>query len=75
LNPLKDVTGQTFGRLTAVRYVPKRGFECVCTCGVTAVVVSFNLRSGRTRSCGCLRTEALTSRRGQPRRRIEEMSE
>lgn len=56
-NPLKDVTGQKFGRLTALRHIPNRGWECVCSCGAMTVVEASNLRLGYSRSCGCLRVE------------------
>lgn len=64
---LKDITGQVYGRLTAISRVPSPVSEsgeskakvrwlCTCECGRTHVVVAQDLRSGKTRSCGCLRT-------------------
>jgi len=57
--PLIDVTGQTFGRLTVVRRAHAKAGEaawlCRCTCGRMKVAESYNLRSGDTNSCGCLR--------------------
>ena len=54
----KDITGQKFGKLTAIKRVSKIGepvkWECQCDCGNTCVVSENNL--GRsTKSCGCLR--------------------
>ncbi len=58
-----DLTGQKFGRLTALsRCEPKitiRGrresqWLCVCECENKVVVQQNNLRSGHTQSCGCL---------------------
>jgi len=58
---LIDLTGKTFGRLTVQRIAPRTYqtmWECHCLCGVNSVVVSgVNLRTGHTRSCGCLRNE------------------
>lgn len=52
-----DLTGQRFGRLTAVRRAgvlkKQTAWECVCTCGNTTFVPSYYLRSGDTTSCGC----------------------
>lgn len=53
----KDITGQKFGKLTAIKRVSKIGepvkWECKCDCGNTCIVNKNNL--GRsTKSCGCL---------------------
>lgn len=61
---LKDITGQTFGRLTVVeRHLEnakcgRAQWVCECTCGNRRVVHGANLRLGRTVSCGCRRLEA-----------------
>ncbi len=57
-----DLTGQTFGRLTArelVRSDPKKGniWRCDCECGGTKEVPATYLRSGHTKSCGCMNEE------------------
>jgi hypothetical protein len=55
-----DLSDQRFGRLVAVE-VDHHGGElywlCLCDCGAQTVVRSTQLRSGKTRSCGCLRNE------------------
>jgi hypothetical protein len=56
----KDITGQKFGRLTAVSYAGALGkrrsfWDCVCECGKPARVESGKLRSGHSKSCGCLK--------------------
>lgn len=56
------VPGQRFGRLVAVARVEngaggKVRWRCRCDCGVEVEVFASGLRSGRTRSCGCLRRE------------------
>lgn len=60
----KDITGQRFGRLTAVRPTNKREkkyvvWECKCDCGNTVYIRSGSLRNGNTQSCGCLWAEAI----------------
>lgn len=61
-----ELTGQRFGRLTVLRFVGKRESEhlwrCRCNCGNASVVNGGNLRTGHTRSCGCLHSEATTAR-------------
>lgn len=59
-----DLTGQRFGRLTAIRYLkPRQGerlgrWECRCDCGQEALCTSGNLRRGNSTSCGCKRFES-----------------
>ncbi len=55
---LKDWAGRRFGSLMVAGYDGKRGgkhyWRCLCQCGREAVVSQSNLKSGHTRSCGCL---------------------
>lgn len=60
-----DLTGQVFGRLTVVCKSEKRKrrtflWKCFCECGNIVYVLAGNLKSGSTRSCGCLRQETFT---------------
>jgi len=58
-----------YGRLTPVRVIPDAfehnlggrtaGVLCRCDCGEHRVVRPSDLRSGNTRSCGCLRRERM----------------
>jgi len=63
--PIKDITGQRFGRLVAVKVAGrirrKFAWECACDCGNTIRVVGTNLRSGNTKSCGCSRLRRRTA--------------
>lgn len=52
-NRFIDITGQIFGRLTAVMYSSPK-WICRCSCGNSVRVLSGNLRNG-TKSCGCIR--------------------
>lgn len=57
-----DLTNQRFGRLVAkcpaiVRPGKERSWFCKCDCGGTTVVITESLRSGKTKSCGCLSRE------------------
>lgn len=74
-----DLTGQRFGRLVALRvwkYHPTKGLRwlCQCDCGEKTLVASESLRKGKTRSCGCLRSE-LSAERSVSRRRDREERE
>lgn len=69
---LKDLTGQTFGRLTVISRV-SRSYEtgvakwlCRCECGTEPVVFQNALSTGKTKSCGCLQSE-LSSKRAKER--------
>jgi hypothetical protein len=54
-----DLTGQRFGRLVALKEIGRaNGFVlwlCRCDCGSKTKVLSGNLRSGHSRSCGCMK--------------------
>lgn len=58
---VKNIEGQRFGRLVAVRLDPyrkvytSRVWECKCDCGKTIYVPTNKLVNGHTKSCGCLR--------------------
>lgn len=58
--------GLKFGRLTIVREAKpdgyKRKFLCKCDCGNTLMVNLSSLRSGNTKSCGCLRSETIIAK-------------
>src|SRR5262245_49386305 len=54
-----DITGDRYGRLTAMRLCgPGRSWTCICDCGKETTVVQSALRAGNTSSCGCLKIEA-----------------
>ncbi len=60
---IKDISGQKFNMLTAIRIAQRNPlkWECKCDCGNTAYVLSKNLIHGRQKSCGCL------SHKGNPK--------
>jgi hypothetical protein len=60
-----DLTGQTFGYLTVIKEAytstSKRSkWLCKCKCGKEKIVGLSELRTGHTRSCGCLQIEMRT---------------
>lgn len=55
MNTLIDITGQKFGKLTAIRYSGHVMWECQCECGGIKLARGNHLRDGRIKSCGCLR--------------------
>lgn len=59
-----DLTGHVYGRLTVVRRTDRKignmwVWECLCSCGTTKESPIGDLRSGHTKSCGCLSRELL----------------
>jgi hypothetical protein len=63
-----DHAGDKFGMLTVVDRLPPSGgdveWNCVCECGQRKVVTGSSLRSGNTRSCGCIKDgDDLTGKR------------
>lgn len=61
-----DLTKQEFERLTAIRPTEKRAadgsiiWECLCFCGKMHPASSSHLRSGHTKSCGCLKVDSMS---------------
>lgn len=73
---LIDLTGQTFERLRVIERAPdmmhysnpRPVWLCECACGNMTIVRGSNLKSGLTRSCGCLRREE-SAENGRRRRK------
>jgi len=65
MRKLKDLVGQRFGRLHPIKYLGTQSmwggrhgvWLCVCDCGGASKVASKQLKSGQTKSCGCLKRE------------------
>lgn len=68
----EDLTGKKFGRLTVVGQGPdwidkknhkSRQWLCKCDCGSTGILLpEIRLKTGNTKSCGCIRKELLAKR-------------
>jgi hypothetical protein len=56
-----DLVGQKFGRLMVIEPSSPRGkrstWKCLCDCGAEKIAVGHELKSGDTRSCGCIKIE------------------
>lgn len=66
-----NLCGKTFGRLTVIKrcenYVSPSGttrsnWICKCQCGKEVKVTTDKLKSGNTKSCGCLKNEITAQR-------------
>ncbi len=65
----ENLTGRTFGRLTVLKEADERSkngyvqWVCQCSCRDKTVVIipSYRLRSGHTRSCGCLQRDTVAN--------------
>lgn len=64
MNSVIDLTGQKYGRLTPVEFCGikdhKARWKCSCDCGLTVIVPANSLRTGNTKSCGCLHREIVS---------------
>jgi hypothetical protein len=63
-------TGNRFGRLVVIKEAERRRkpsgqiirrFLCQCDCGKQVTVTKYQLSSGKTQSCGCIRTERIVA--------------
>ena len=61
-----DLTGQKFGRWTVLEKAPSKNkavyWICQCECGEIKEVKAASLRSGKSKSCGCLQKDLLSNR-------------
>lgn len=80
---LLNITGHKFGKLQVIRLAQKEGvqrkWECMCECGKEVLVSTGHLRSGHTKSCGCISAELLHTRnfkhgQGSRKRKTREYS-
>lgn len=62
----QDLSGIRFGRLVVISRADVKSahiaWNCLCDCGEQSVCLGINLRSGKSQSCGCLRTEMIVER-------------
>lgn len=64
---MKDLSGQLFGRLVALEPTQERKsgsivWKCQCQCGNIVNISSHSLKTGNTKSCGCLNLEKKRER-------------
>lgn len=60
-----SITGEKYNRLTVIRKTNEKSnnsylWECKCDCGNVVKVKKWNIESGNTKSCGCLKNESIT---------------
>lgn len=63
MGKFKDLTGMKFGRLQVINRAENSGhnirWNCICDCGKLTKTTTYNLTSGRAKSCGCLSLEKI----------------
>ena len=64
-----DLIGQRFGKLVVIKKLEPNKWnnyqwECMCDCGNTCTTSGGRLRSGNTKSCGCLKNGAFEVKHG-----------
>jgi len=60
------LTGQKFGRLTVIKKIGSNKWRktiwlCKCDCGNEKSIIGLHLKSGNTKSCGCVRKETFNN--------------
>ena len=67
MSETKDLTGQRFGKLTALcqaeKPYPRVYWTCQCDCGSRVDVAANSLTSGHSKSCGCRKGIRYTGKR------------
>lgn len=57
----EDLTGRKFGRLTISSVLDSKTVMCRCDCGKETRVGKGHIKSGHTKSCGCLVAEVIST--------------
>lgn len=62
------MVGKTYNRVTVlsregVDSTLQVTYNCLCSCGFKFIARGLNLRTGNTKSCGCLRAETNKNKR------------
>lgn len=61
----RDITNMRFGKLKALYVTDKKGiggnkiWHCICECGNECDIPSNDLLAGKTKSCGCIKSEKM----------------
>lgn len=66
MKKIKNLVGQTFGRLTVLEYSHKDRYgahhwKCLCECGNITYPTTYRLSHNKTKSCGCLHNEIISN--------------
>jgi hypothetical protein len=66
--PIIDLTGQRFGRWLVQSQAGRNRHGqamhlAICDCGTTRIISGNHLKSGQSRSCGCIRQDRIDRRR------------
>lgn len=51
---------EKYGRLKVLEMISNNKAECLCDCGNIVTIKKQSLKSGNTKSCGCIRNEIIT---------------
>jgi len=65
MSNIKDLSGQKFNKLTVISFSHSNNesfWLCKCDCGNSKIIKSSHLKSGHTKSCGCIRRESNVSK-------------
>lgn len=52
-----NIIGERFGKLVVLEYAGNGKHFCLCDCGNEIEVLTYNLKNGNTKSCGCYQKE------------------
>ncbi len=74
---MKDLTGQRFGKLTALRPTGRKigtntAWLCQCDCGEQVEINGASLSAGRSKSCGCLQRDVARENSKIARNRLNQ---
>lgn len=60
MKKIKDISNKKFGRLLVINFVKRENkktyWNCLCDCGINKITTTLQLKSGDTKSCGCIKS-------------------
>ena len=65
MGKFQDLTNQKFNYLTAIKYEGNSKWLWKCDCGKQKIISAYDVKTGKTKSCGCFRSTQLINRNHQ----------
>ncbi len=74
----KDITGQRFNKLVAIKFIEKRNdiyfWLFRCNCGKEKIIRKSEVINGYVKSCGCLKKESMMGDKNPAKKRIKNIT-
>lgn len=62
MGKFQDLKNQKFNNLTALQYKGNSKWLWQCDCGKQKIIRAYDVKSGKTKSCGCIKSKIITEK-------------